>query len=68
MSSRLGRERRNVWCWAAAHEKLRPAHDAKLRAELARASRELAHETSDLGVAVNSGAAVNSLNEMIKQN
>jgi len=60
--SRLGAKGVLFGARAAAREKLRPARDAKLRAELVRTSRELAHETSDLG------AAVNSLNEMIKEN
>jgi hypothetical protein len=47
---------------AAAREKLRPARDAKLKAQLARTSHELASETSELG------DAVGSLNQVIKAN
>jgi hypothetical protein len=47
---------------AAVRKKLRPARDAKLKAQLAHTSRELASETSDLG------DAVGSLNQVIKAN
>jgi hypothetical protein len=47
---------------AALREKLRPARDAKLKAQLAHTSRELASETSDLG------DTVGSLNQVIKAN
>jgi hypothetical protein len=47
---------------AAGREKLRPARDAKLKVDLARTSRELAHEASDLS------AAVDALNEVIASN
>jgi hypothetical protein len=47
---------------AAVRDKLRPARDAKLRAQLAHTSRELASETSDLG------DAVGSLNQVIEAN
>jgi hypothetical protein len=60
--SRLGAKGVLFGARTVAREKLRPARDAKLRAELVRTSRELANETSDLG------AAVNSLNEMIREN
>ena len=47
---------------AAARERLRPARDAKLKAQLTQTSRELASETSDLG------DAVASLNQVITAN
>lgn len=47
---------------AAAREKLRPVRNAKLEAQLAHTSRELASEASELG------DAVDSLNQLIKAN
>jgi hypothetical protein len=43
---------------AGVREKLRPARDAKLKADLVRTSRELAHEASDLESTVESLKAV----------
>lgn len=43
---------------AGIREKLRPARDAKLKADLVRTSRELAHEASDLEDTVDSLKAV----------
>jgi hypothetical protein len=43
---------------AGLREKLRPARDAKLKADLVRTSRELAHEASDLESTVDSLKAV----------
>ena len=60
--SKLGA--RGLWfgAKAGAREKLRPATDAKLKAQLARTSRELANETSDLG------EVVDSLNTALQEN
>ncbi len=47
---------------AAVREKLRPARDATIQAQLAHTSRALASEASELG------AAVGSLNQLIRAN
>jgi transposase len=47
---------------AAGREKLRPARDAKLKVQLARTSRELSNEASDIG------AAIEALNQAIESN
>jgi hypothetical protein len=60
--TRLGARGALFGAKAAVREKLRPARDAKLKAQLAETSRELANETSDLG------DAVGSLNQVIKAN
>lgn len=60
--SKLGA--RGLLCGAKAgvREKLRPAREAKLKAELQRTSRQIAHEASDLG------DVVESLNTVIEAN
>jgi hypothetical protein len=60
--TKLGARGATFGAKAALREKLRPARDAKLKAQLAHTSRELASETSDLG------DAVGSLNQVIKAN
>ena len=60
--SRLGARGLLFGAKAGVREKLRPAREAKLKAELHRTSRQIAHEASDLG------EVVESLNTVIKAN
>jgi hypothetical protein len=60
--SRLGIRGLKFGAKAGIREKLRPARDAKLKADLVRTSRELAHEASDLEATVDSLKAVINAN------